>query len=135
MTKRTDVVHPLLEKLWRRAMADKDLSFKPHSVRIDVEALMLLRNERGPWDDGSMDPYHADGLKAWRKLPFTMEHRRAASFYPAEYSDEAVLMIPRILCIETRQDGESGRRKYYDATDEEMATIKSYLEGADKTAA
>lgn len=124
--KRNDLIHPLLEKLWSRAMKDKDASYKPHSVRIDREGLMLLRMERGPFNDGSFDPHHADGLKFWRKLPFIMEYKSSARFEPI--TEEAVLIVPLTLCVEARQSGESGRRKYYDATDEELAEIRAKLE-------
>lgn len=118
----SDKLHDLLASIYRRVQADEDYSYQPYAVRIDIHGWRLLTNSRKAFADGSFDRYsHPEKFK-WRGLERIMVHKPVGepSIKEVDLEEE---MRCEMLCIEARQTGEHGRRKYFDATPEELGAL------------
>lgn len=116
-----DRLHKLATELWRKAMADQDYSYKPVALRIDIDGWRLLLYSKAAFADGSFDRFeHPDKMK-WRGLVRIMVHEPVSTHALREVDAKEVAFECKMLCIEAHQPGEFGRRKYYDATPEDLA--------------
>lgn len=123
MTK-SDKLHQLLDGLFRKAMHDDDYSYSPRAIRIDMAGWTLLLNSRAAFEDGSFDRFSHPDKFAWRGLQRIMVHSPIEPTLK-EVKEESIAFECKMLCIEARQAGEHGRRKYYDATQDELDEVNA----------
>lgn len=122
----SDRLHALAAKLWSRATADGDYSYSPAAIRIDRHGWYLLLKSGDAHKDGSLDRYEHDDKKLWRKLERITTHTPLeAALRDINSVGEAEDIVCAMLCIEARQDGEHGRRKYYDATGDDLEFVRT----------
>lgn len=121
MTTPSDRLHKLASELWSKAMSDGDYSYQPHAIRIDVAGWHMLLASKDAFKDASFDRFEHPEKMQWRGLRRIMVHQPVNALMhdiKEAKMDEAIAC--EMLCIEARQPGENGRRKYYDATPEEL---------------
>lgn len=119
----SDKLHDLLADIYRRALQSGDYTYVPYAIRIDFYGWQILINSQKAFEDGSFDRFaHRDKFK-WRGLERITVHALVgmAGLHDAKGMDDPLPC--EMLCIETRQGGEHGRRKYFDATQEELDAI------------
>ena len=117
-----DRIHKIASRLWAEAMNDTDYNYTPFALRIDVDGWKLLMNSRGAYEDQSFDRFAHPDKYLWRGLQRIMVHEPVSTHVLRDVKmDEIIPFECKMLCIEARQPGEHGRRKYYDATADELA--------------
>lgn len=121
----SDRLHELAKRLWEKAANDGDYSYKPVAIRIDPNGWLHLLNSRNAHHDGSFDRFDHPEKRQWRGLKRIMVHKPVEAFTVKEVDGSEPSTACEMLCIEAHQPGENGRRKYYDATPEELAAAMS----------
>ena len=117
---RSDRLHALLDGLFRRALDDGDYSYKPHAIRIDRHGWHLLIGSGAAFKDGSLDRFeHPDKLQ-WRGLERIIVHEPIETALREVSDKDREEIACKMLCLEARQAGEHGRRKYYDASEADL---------------